>query len=141
MGRFCNRAQAVISTLESRSLRAFSSPATATARRTAWPSMLESRSLRAFSSPATATARRTAWPSTLESRSLRAFSSHVTATGIRTPVCRPSCSCRLARPMSVWLCVRARSSIQPPSGTFIANLLRGTVPQLTGSFPRDSTSR
>ena len=141
MGRFCNRAQAVISTLESRSLRVFNSHVTATARRAAWPSTLESRSLRVFNSHVTATARRAAWPSTLESRSLRVFNSHVTATGIRTPVCRPSCSCRLARPMSVWLCVRARSSTQPPSGTFIANLLRGTVPQLTGSFPRDSTSR
>ena len=54
-----------------------------------------------------------------ESRLLRAFGAPAIAAGIRNPGCRPACSYRLARPMSVRWVVQARPSAQPPSGAFI----------------------
>ena len=57
-------------------------------------------------------------PLRYESQSLRAFGAPVTAAGMSIPGYRPTYSYRLARPMSVWLCVQARQAPQPLSGAF-----------------------
>ena len=47
------------------------------------------------------------------------------AACIRIPGCRPACSYRLARPMSMWLCMQACPSTWPPSGAvYESRLLR-----------------